>query len=94
MSIDSTYMKAHRPAHGGKGAKSQAIGKSRGGQTTKVHLLTDTLGRHHTLVLTPGNVPDMTGADLLLSRIPKTRYLIADKAAGSARLCGTAVPFR
>jgi transposase len=37
--LDSTYVKAHRSAHGGKGAKAQAIGPSRGGQTTKVHLL-------------------------------------------------------
>ena len=71
---------------GKRGANSQAIGKSRGGQTTKVHLLTDTLGRPHTLVLRPGNASDMTGADLLLSRIPKTRYLIADKGYDADRL--------
>lgn len=28
----------------------------------------------------------MTGADLLLSRMPKTRYLIADKAYDADRL--------
>lgn len=35
--IDSTIVKAHRCASGGKGEKSQAIGISRGGRTTKIH---------------------------------------------------------
>ena len=34
-SIDSTYIKAHRSTHGGKGGANQAIGPSRGGQTKK-----------------------------------------------------------
>ena len=37
-------------------------------------------------VLTPGNAPDMTGADLFLSRMPKIRYLIADKGYDADRL--------
>lgn len=43
--IDSTYVKAQRAAFGAKGARSvQAIGRSRGGWTTKVHALTDVIG--------------------------------------------------
>ncbi|WP_408997817.1 IS5 family transposase, partial [Tistrella mobilis] len=86
MAIDSTYVKAHRSAHGGKGGEISGDRQIAGGQTTKVHLLTGTLGRPHTLVLTPGNASDMTGADLLLSRMPKTRYLIADKGYDADRL--------
>lgn len=44
--LDSTYVHAHRSASGGKGgARTQAIGPSRGGRTTKVHVLADLLAR-------------------------------------------------
>ena len=37
-SIDSTSIKVQRSAAGGKGgAREQAIGRSRGGRTTKIH---------------------------------------------------------
>lgn len=62
-----------------RGAKTQAIGPSRGGQTTKVHALTDTLGRPYAFELTPGNVADVKAAGLLLHRAAGARYLIADK---------------
>ena len=45
VAINSTYVKAHRSADSGKGGKAQAIGPWRGGQTTKIHVLTDVLGR-------------------------------------------------
>lgn len=49
-----------------KGAHDQALGRSRGGLTTKVHLVADALGRPVELRLTGGQVSDMTPAlDLL-----------------------------
>lgn len=46
LSIDSTTSKAHRCNAGGKGeAQEQAIGRSRGGRTTKIHAVTDAVGR-------------------------------------------------
>lgn len=77
--IDSTYVRAHRSAHGGKGGQAQAIGPSRGGQTTKLHALTDVLGRPFAFMLTPGKVSDMRAAPTLLARLDKARYLVADK---------------
>jgi transposase len=62
-----------------RGAKTQAIGPSRGGQTTKVHALTDTVGRPFALILTPGNVSDITVAPALLARAQGARYILADK---------------
>jgi transposase len=62
-----------------RGAKAQDIGPSRGGQTTKIHALTDVLGRPFALLLTPGNVSDITVADDLIKRAVGLRYLIADK---------------
>jgi hypothetical protein len=43
-----------------RGAKAQAIGPSRGGQTTKIHVVTDLLGRPVTLHLTPGPAMSVT----------------------------------
>ncbi|MFC6776920.1 IS5 family transposase [Methylobacterium gregans] len=78
--LDSTYVRAHRSAHGGKGARTQAIGPSRGGQTTKVHALTDVLGRPGVLLLTPGNASDVTTAPAVLAEAPgRIRRLAADK---------------
>ncbi|WP_232632061.1 IS5-like element ISMpo7 family transposase, partial [Methylobacterium sp. Leaf118] len=79
--LDSTYVRAHRSAHGGKGGpRTQAIGPSRGGQTTKVHALTDVLGRPGVLLLTPGNASDVTTAPAVLAEAPgRIRRLAADK---------------
>lgn len=49
-----------------------------GGQTTKIHALTDTSGRPFTLTLTPGNDSDMTVAPALLERAVSARCVMAD----------------
>lgn len=64
---------------GKRGARAQAIGPSRGGQTTKIHALTDVVGRPYALTLTPGNVADVTAAPALLARAAGARYILADK---------------
>ena len=71
-SIDATYVKAHRSAHGSKGGR-------RRGQTTKIHVLTDVLGRPAVIRLTPGNVSDIRVADALLEAAGPVRRLIADR---------------
>lgn len=48
------------------GGFEQAIGTSRGGRTTKLHGLTDTAGRLRILMLSPGNLSDMTIAPALI----------------------------
>jgi transposase len=63
-----------------RGAKAQAIGVSRGGQTTKIHILTDVVGRPAVIHLTPGNASDLTVAPDVLAAAPgRLRRLIADK---------------
>lgn len=62
-----------------RGAKVQAIGPSRGGQTTKVHALTDLAGRPYVFVVTPGNVADITVAPWLITAMPAGRETIGDK---------------
>ena len=67
-------------ARGQRGAKAQAIGTSRGGRTTKVHLVTDVVGRPAVIHLTPGNTSDIKSAPELLARVPgRLRRLVADR---------------
>ncbi len=61
MLTDSSAVRAHRCASGGKrGERNQAIGRSRGGRTTKIHALTDGLCRPIAFLLTGGQVADCT----------------------------------
>ena len=54
--------------------------------TTKVHALTDTVGRPYALMLTPGNVADVTAAPMLLRKAGRMRHLIADKGYDAGNL--------
>ena len=73
---------------GKKGDQEQAIGRSRGGRTTKIHALVDDAGRPHALLLTGGNVADITGAAQLLAVTEPSEELIADKAYDADHLRG------
>jgi transposase len=57
----------------------QAIGRSKGGLSTKIHALVDALGNPLAFLLTAGQTHDLVGADALLPQIAADR-LIADKA--------------
>ncbi|WP_395666308.1 IS5 family transposase [Methylocella sp.] len=78
--IDSSAVKAHRSAAGGKGGrKNQAVGRSRGGRTTKIHALTDALCRPLAFILSGGHVADCTAGAALLTQLPVCDILHADK---------------
>ena len=66
-----------------RGERSQAIGRSRGGRTTKIHALTDGDCRPLAFLLTGGNVADCTAAEVLLERLPATSILHGDKGYDS-----------
>lgn len=68
---------------GKRGERAQAIGRSRGGRTTKIHALTDTFCRPIAFLLTGGQVADCTAADTLLDAMPKTGILHGDKGYDS-----------
>ena len=57
----------------------QAIGRSRGGLSTKIHALVDALGNPVGVHLTGGEAHDLVGADHLLPEM-QAATLIADKA--------------
>src|ERR1700757_2284236 len=59
--------------------RAQAIGRSRGGPSTKIHALADALGNPCVLMLTPGQDHDLTCAQPLLENTTP-EAVIADKA--------------
>ncbi|KAB0267235.1 IS5 family transposase [Microvirga brassicacearum] len=79
--IDSTTAKAHRSAAGEKGGpEAQAIGRSRGGRTTKIHAVCDPLGRPIALEVSKGQLGDIRAALPLLGPLPPARLCAADTA--------------
>ena len=68
-------------------AHAEAIGRSRGGRTTKLHAVVDALGRITRFCLTGGHQHDMAGVDpLLLQHNATAATVIADKAYDAERL--------
>jgi transposase len=83
--IDSTHVKAHRSAAGGKGGEQkQAVGRSRGGRNTKIHALADAKGRLIAILLTGGEVHDCPVAERLIRRVKPSKRMLGDKAYDSA----------
>jgi len=66
-----------------RGEKNQAIGRSRGGRTTKIHALTDAQCRPLSFTLTGGQVADCRAGAELLARLPPCQILHADKGYDS-----------
>ena len=56
------------------------MGRSRGGLTTKIHAVVDTLGRPIRLMLTAGQVHDSHGARELLVDLEAGTAVVGDKA--------------
>src|SRR6202000_1894701 len=65
-----------------RGTQSQAIGRSKGGMTTKILALTDALGNLVRFVLLPGQRFDTVGVPPLIEGLA-FNALIADKAFNS-----------
>lgn len=78
--IDATIVRAHQHSAGARKASGdQAIGRSRGGLSTKIHSLVDALGNPVGFHLTAGQAHDLEGADTLIPAM-QADTLIADKA--------------
>ncbi|MET9862701.1 IS5 family transposase [Streptomyces smyrnaeus] len=103
VSVDSTIVRAHQHAAGArkKGAPAgepddHAIGRSRGGLTTKIHLAADGRCRPLTFVLTAGQAGDAPAFTDVMARLrvprrrgrPRTRphMVLADKAYSSREI--------
>ncbi|MFD4318998.1 IS5 family transposase [Streptomyces sp. NPDC058548] len=75
VSVDSSIVRAHQHAAGARkgGHRSPALGRSRGGLTSKIHLACDGLGRPLALVITGGNTNDCTQFTAVIEaiRVPR-----------------------
>jgi transposase len=79
--IDSTTVRGHVSAAGGKGgAVKNAFGRSRGGFTSKIHARGNNSGLPLGFVLTGGEASDYTAADALMDiPVATPKALLADK---------------
>ena len=83
MIIDSTVIRAHSACGRQKrGSEDSALGRSRGGFSTKIHIAVDALGNPVEFLLTGGEVADVTQAEPLIEKHKAEAY-IADKAYDS-----------
>ncbi|MDR5776696.1 MULTISPECIES: IS5 family transposase [unclassified Caballeronia] len=81
--IDSTIVRAHQHSSGARKRNGpQAIGRSRGGLTTKLHVAVDHGGRPLRLIVTEGQASDHAYANALVEHL-RTGAVIADKGYDS-----------
>ncbi len=75
---DTTVIRAHMCAAGGSkkngGQDEQALGRSRGGFSTKIHLIVDALGNPLRFILTPGQRHDVTQVEALIDSYEFERF--------------------
>ncbi|WP_284241861.1 IS5 family transposase [Neomesorhizobium albiziae] len=78
--VDSTIIRAHQHASGAKkGSEDQALGRSRGGLSTKVHMAVRGLGCPVRFTLTAGQRGDCPQAYTLIEGLP-AKVVMADAA--------------
>jgi transposase len=82
--IDATIVRAHACAAGyGKDSQArEALGRSRGGFSTKIHAMVDGLGNPLKFILSPGQRHEISQADTLIEDIFQS-ILVADKGYDS-----------
>ncbi len=90
LSLDSTVIRAHQHAAGAvkKGGVDQALGRSRGGFSTKLHIAVDGLGNPVEFILTGGQEADINqGAALVKGH--DADAVIADKGYDGDKFVAT-----
>ncbi|WP_037054941.1 IS5 family transposase, partial [Rheinheimera baltica] len=73
--IDGSIVKAHQHATGARSKDKEAIGKSRGGNTTKIHMAVDSCGLPVDFIVTGGEVHDSKAAIELLEQLPDAEHV-------------------
>lgn len=81
LMIDATDLKAHRTASslGLRRGRGRLIGRTTGGINSKLHAVTDAVGRPIHMFLSGGQSSDYPGARAMVSSLPKARHLLADR---------------
>ncbi len=84
---DGSYVRAHQHASGARLGEERAIGKSRGGATTKIHIVADANGNPIHFEITGCEVHDSKVAGKLIERCKKKgAAFIADKGYDSEEI--------
>ena len=81
--IDGSIVKAHQDSCGASSGMNEAIGKSIGGNTTKIHLAVDSGGLPVYFELSCGQVHDVVHAKSLITHSPHSSVVTADKGYDS-----------
>jgi transposase len=81
--IDGTYIKAHQHSTGAPGPDTQAIGQSRGGATTQIHMSVDAYGLPSHFVITGGQTADCSVAPDLIDCASQAGAIVGDKGYDS-----------
>jgi transposase len=82
--LDSTHVKAHRCAGGGKGGPRNRRSASLRGRNSKLHALVDRLCQSWVIILTLGNnIADCTVGPECVSMMASIKKLLGDKAYDS-----------
>ncbi|BET95898.1 hypothetical protein TCT1_08190 [Xenorhabdus sp. TCT-1] len=77
--IDGSIVRAHQHSSGAVSPEDEAIGKSRGGRSTKIHLAVDSYGLPVHFELSGGQTHDIVHAE----NSPPSDFVIADKGYDS-----------
>ena len=77
--LDSSIVNAHQDSSGAAGKQDEAIGKSRGGNSTKIHLAVDSSGLPVYFELSGGQVNDIVHAQCLIINSPQANAVCADR---------------
>lgn len=84
--LDGSIVKAHQDGSNISDQAEQAIGKSRGGKSTKIHLAVDSGGLPVHFELSGGQVHDVTHGQSLVESSPAAEVVVADKGYDSQAL--------
>jgi len=84
--VDGSFIKAHQHSTGAAGTYHQHIGKSKGGNTTKIHMSVDSNGMPLKFCLSAGNVNDSTVATTIINDLTLTNNVVADKGYDSEKI--------
>jgi transposase len=87
--LDSTIIRAHQHAAGAHGGpEKEALGRSRGGFSTKIHVAANQAGKPCRFILTPGQQADISQGEALISGF-NPENVITDKGYDSDKFVGT-----
>ncbi|CAM3711481.1 IS5 family transposase [Xenorhabdus thuongxuanensis] len=81
--IDGSIVRTHQHSAGADSEKDEAMGKSRGGHSTKIHLAVDSFGLPIHFELSGGQVHDIVHAESLVEHSPPSDFVITDKGYDS-----------